>query len=217
MVNAYLWTGAGGPTLIDTGMPGAVKTILADLAAVGVEPAALQRIIITHADLDHVGGVKELARLTQAAIACHTAESAYVRGHKRKGPTPNLLGYLVRPIFGLINRRYQPGAPRVDELLLDGQALPEGFTVIHTPGHAPGQIALHHAERGILITADALNNRGGKLGTPPPLFTPKMGAAYESIARLGKLKYEVACFGHGPPILSAADAAIAAFSATLLG
>lgn len=210
-VNAYLWTGAAGPTLIDAGMPGSFQTLLHDLAAVGVQPADLQRIILTHADLDHIGGVKALAQLTSARILCHTAEAAYVRGEKSKGPTPSLLGYLIRPFFALVYRRYRPAAPRVDQLLLDGETLPEGFTVVHMPGHSPGQIALHHAGRGILIAGDALNNRGDRLHLPPPLFTPQMAAARESLARLSKYSFEIACFGHGPPLVGGADAAIAAF------
>ncbi|MCO6453385.1 MAG: MBL fold metallo-hydrolase [Caldilineales bacterium] len=210
-VNAYLWTGSEGPTLIDTGMPGSVKTIITDLASIGLQPADLRRIIITHADLDHLGGARELSAQSQAIIACHTVESAYVLGQKTKKPNPGLLGYLIRPFFDLTNRRAKPGVSHVDEYLLDGQAMPEGFTVLHMPGHAPGQIALHHPDRGILIAADALNNRKGKLGLPSALFTPSMSQAIESLQRLQKLKYETACFGHGPPILSGADEKIAEF------
>ena len=90
-----------------------------------------------------------------------------------------------------------------DELYVDGQHTPEGFTVIHTPGHTPGHISLLHRDKRVLIVGDALNNRGGKLQLPPPLFTPDMKNAERSVWKLAK-KYgdeiDVVVFGHGDPI-----------------
>jgi glyoxylase-like metal-dependent hydrolase (beta-lactamase superfamily II) len=91
-----------------------------------------------------------------------------------------------------------------DELYVDGQSLPEGFIVVHTPGHTPGHISLLHRQRRLLIAGDALNNRGGKLGLPPAIFTPDMENARRSIWKLAK-KYgddiDTIVFGHGPPIM----------------
>lgn len=217
MVNVYLWTGPGGPSLIDAGLPGSVDKLLAELGSGGVAAADLRRILITHADFDHIGGLKRLKAVSNAPVCCHAAEGELVRGVRFKGLNPSLLGYVTRPIFLLVDRIYKPGVPQVEELVIEGHVTPEGFTVIHTPGHSPGHMSLLHKERGILIAGDALNNRNGKLGGPPPIATPKLGAAYESIVKLGKLNYEVACFGHGPPILSGASAAVAAFGQTLMG
>lgn len=210
-VNVYLWTGAGGPSLVDTGMPGSVDKLLAALRGQGIAPTHLRRILITHADLDHIGGLRRLKAESGAPVCCHAVEAEYVRGLKSKPPSPTLLGYLTRPLFLLVDRIYKPGAPVVEELVIEGHVTPEGFTVIHTPGHSPGHMALLHKERGILIAGDALNNRKGRLGGPPPIATPRLALAYESIARLGKLNYEVACFGHGPPILGGASVAVAGF------
>ena len=93
---------------------------------------------------------------------------------------------------------------RPDELYVDGQQTPEGFTVIHTPGHTPGHISLLHRDKRVLIAGDALNNRGGKLQLPPPLFTPDMKNAERSVWKLAKKygeDFDVIVFGHGPPIL----------------
>lgn len=214
-VNVYLWTGAGGPSLIDTGMPGSVGKLLAELRSQGIAAADLKRILITHADLDHIGGLRRLKAESGAPVCCHAVEAEYVRGLKAKPASRTVLGFLTRPLFLLVDRIYKPGVSQVEELVIEGHVTPEGFTVLHSPGHSPGHMALLHKERSLLIAGDALSNRKGKLGAPPPIATPRPGAAYESIAKLGKLDYEIACFGHGPPILSGASAAVAAFAHSL--
>ena len=98
--------------------------------------------------------------------------------------------------------RYSPVTP--DELMLDGQMTPEGFTVIHTPGHTPGHISLLHKERRLLIAGDALSNRKNQLAPPPSMLTPDPDNTARSIWKLAKKygdDYETIVFGHGPPIL----------------
>ncbi|NOZ50125.1 MAG: MBL fold metallo-hydrolase [Chloroflexi bacterium] len=209
-VNAYLWTGAGGPSLIDSGYPWTTEKLLQEMRAAGVHPADLKRIIITHADLDHTGGLTYLLEQSPARVCCHTAEAAYVQGQKHKRRR-GLGGILNTPIFWFLNWKYQSRIKHIAELVLDGQTLPEGFTVIHTPGHSPGHIALHHKQAGLLITGDALGHRHGKLSLPPAVFTPNMGQAKESLQKFLRLRYDTACFGHGPPLTPNAADHIAAF------
>ena len=211
-VNVYLWTGAGGPTLIDSGLPGSAGELVDELKTQGVTPAGLQRIIITHADLDHIGGLKVIKAQSPAPVSCHAAEAPYLRGEKMKAANPSLLGYLSHPLMVFFQRRYDLGVSDIAELVVEGHVYPEGFTAIHTPGHSPGHMALLHKERGILIAGDALSNRNGKLSLPLAMATPSLGMAIESIHKLSKLSYETACFGHGPPIVGGASEAIAAFA-----
>ena len=41
-----------------------------------------------------------------------------------------------------------------EELVVDGQELPEGFAVIHTPGHTPGHLAFYIPEADLLFAGD---------------------------------------------------------------
>lgn len=214
-INAYLWTGKGGPTLIDSGYPWTFKQLLAEMASADVAPTDLQRIIITHGDIDHSGGLTELQKQSSAAICCHAAEAAYVRGEKRKKRAHNLVGLLTAPVLLFVNWRYKPHIENIEELVIEGKQLPEGFTVIHTPGHSPGHIALYHEEARILVTGDSLTHRNARLGLPPALFTPNMAQAIESLHKYTRLKYDIACFGHGPALMPDASRRIAEFVQSL--
>ena len=202
LVHCYVWEWEGGLTLIDTGMPKDARTVLDALVRTNRPLHAVRRIVITHGDTDHTGGLAQLKRATRAAVACHTVEKVLLEHPARRQPAL----WVLRPLFLLLSLlpgfRSRPVSP--DELLVDGQDLPEGFTVIHTPGHTPGHISLLHRERRILIAGDALNTRGGKLQGPPALFTPDMRNAQRSIWKLAK-KYgddiDVIVFGHGDPVL----------------
>lgn len=209
LVHCYLWEWEQGATLIDTGMPNAAKVIPQALVAAGYPLHQIKRIIITHGDADHMGAAAALKRLTGAKVACHTVEKVLLERPSLRQPTRLLL----RPLFALLRlapaMRAQPVSP--DELLVDGQELAEGFTVVHTPGHTPGHISLLHRQRRILIAGDCLNNRAGKLALPGPLFTPDMKNAQRSVWKLAKKhgdEFDTVVFGHGDPIMNNGGARI---------
>lgn len=216
-VHCYAWQWEKGVTLIDTGMPGNADRILGALAQLDCSPGDVQRIIVTHADADHMGSLKALKRATRATVACHTVEKGLMEYPQRRQPAKTLLGTLIRPLFALISRLPQFKTEGVvpDELLVDGQELPEGFVVIHTPGHTPGHISLLHPEKRLLIAGDALNNRGGTLGEPPAIFTPDPENARRSIRKLAQKygkSFDIVVFGHGAPIREKAAERIEAFA-----
>jgi glyoxylase-like metal-dependent hydrolase (beta-lactamase superfamily II) len=88
---------------------------------------------------------------------------------------------------------------------------PEGFMVVHLPGHSPGQIGLYHKQEGIFIAGDAVVIHDGELTLPPKMYTVNMQQAIESLGKLKKLRFDTACFGHGPCITQGADEKIRAF------
>lgn len=220
VVHCYLWQWTDGVTLIDTGMPGNTETILAAVRQLGYQPTDMKRIIITHGDVDHMGSARELQRATRASIACHTVESELLQHPDRRKPVNSLLGMILRPLYALAHLvpalRAEPVKP--DQLLVEGETMPEGFLVIHTPGHTPGHISLLDQEKRVLIAGDAMNNRGGQLHRPPALFTPDPDNAIKSIQKLGGKyanDYDVAVFGHGPAITTEAGQRIRAFAEQL--
>lgn len=223
-VHAYLWRWEGGLTLIDTGLPGAKnrETILRGIHQLGFRPADLRRILLTHMDVDHAGNLKALKRASGAELACHAVEKQFLEHPNRRRPAPTLLGLLMHPLYRLVGAlpyfRVQPIAP--DRLLVDGDRLPEGFTVVHTPGHTPGHISLFHPQHRLLISGDALNHWGSRISPPPAIFTPDMNTAHRSIWKLAQ-KYssniDTIVFGHGPPIVGNGGAEIQALVDRIFG
>lgn len=103
------------------------------------------RIVLTHAHLDHIGGVREvIAELGPIPIAIHEAEADFLLD-----PDLNLSTFVEMNVT----------TPPADELLNDGQILSLGesqWRVLHTPGHSPGGITLHHAPSHQAIVGDTL-------------------------------------------------------------
>ena len=201
-VHCYVWEWQQGLTLIDTGQPTDIYRILDAITAKGWALHNVRRILITHGDSDHMGSAAKLKRATGALVGCHTVEKVLLEHPSKRVPA----AFWLRPFFAVLRPlpQFNVLAVRPDELYVDGQTTPEGLTVVHTPGHTPGHIALLHREKRVLIAGDALNNRGGRLQLPPPLFTPDMTNAQRSVWKLAKKygdDFDTAVFGHGPPIL----------------
>jgi glyoxylase-like metal-dependent hydrolase (beta-lactamase superfamily II) len=200
-VHCYVWEWEQGLTLIDTGMPGDAAKISKALLKQGWALHNVRRILITHVDMDHTGGLAELQRVTGANVACHVVEKAFMEQPWRRQPA-----FYLRPLFALFTLfpafRQQSVTPM--ELLVDGQELPEGFVVVHTPGHTPGHIALLHKTKRLLVAGDALVNRRHRLRPNESPFTPDPYNARRSVWKLAKKygdDFETIVFGHGPPIL----------------
>ena len=96
-----------------------------------------------------------------------------------------------------------PGHP-VARCLREGDTVAD-FTVLETPGHAPGHIALWRERDRVLLVGDVVTNANVWTGLPglrepPPIFTPDPVTNLRSARRLGELKPSLVCFSHGKPL-----------------
>lgn len=207
-VNAYLFD-AEGLTLVDAGISSSAPPILAAIGELGHRPRDLQRIIVTHCHPDHYGSLAELKRQTGARTVMHPTDAKEVRNGRRgrpmsfRGPLSVLNGAMARPT------RLEPA--EVEDEVQDGDLLPGGLRVVHTPGHSDGHLSLLWPERGLLIAGDACWHLT-RLAYMP--FYVDFEEAKRSLARLTRLDFEVACFGHGRPLRNAGDAFRRRWSAT---
>ena len=77
--------------------------------------------------------------------------------------------------------------------------------VLSVPGHTPGSIALHRSDSGLLLTGDTIAEHEGAQSSDP---SPTTAKAWRSLERLAAMDLDVACFGHGKPIIGAAHHAL---------
>jgi glyoxylase-like metal-dependent hydrolase (beta-lactamase superfamily II) len=205
----YLWRDGDAFTLIDTGIAGSADAISGALGSLGGGPGALQRIVLTHCHDDHAGSAAEMAGRTGAEVLAGADDAPFIRGEQPQ-PAPNITER-ERPFFDAITPGVPPAPPcRVDRELQDGDTVDfgGGATVVHVPGHTPGSIALYLPAHRVLFTGDTIASVEGKPILGP--FNVDRTLAKESFRRQVALDVNVACFGHGDPLVGDAAAALRA-------
>ncbi|MFH9371342.1 MBL fold metallo-hydrolase [Streptomyces anulatus] len=200
---AYLWRDGTELTLIDAGDIDAAAAIEDAIRTLGLDPAGIRRIVITHGHRDHYGAAQELADRHGAAIIAHALDAPVVRG-ERPVPEPDLLDWEL-PLWehGLT----VPEAPptRVDREVTGGEVLPfgDGARVVHAPGHTAGSIAIHLPLHGVLFTGDTVASvERVMLG----VFNVDRAEAAATFRRLAALAPRTVCVGHGDPLTENAAA-----------
>jgi glyoxylase-like metal-dependent hydrolase (beta-lactamase superfamily II) len=203
-VNMYLIVDPDGLTVIDTGMPGSEKRILKYIATLGRAPSDVRRIIITHSDADHVGGLAALKAATGARVYANETEAEAIAAGRasREIKRHGLAGVLMGLVAGLI----KTAPATVDEFLTDGQVLPVlgGLRVVETFGHTPGHISLFAPSVGVLFAGDSIVTGNDKLMPSRGSNTWDMDRALEAVRLQAALGAQIVCSGHGPVVKDAA-------------
>jgi glyoxylase-like metal-dependent hydrolase (beta-lactamase superfamily II) len=205
-VNAFVLD-AEELVIVDTGTPGSAPKILQAIAELGRQPEEVTHILVTHAHADHFGGLAALKQATGANAVMHPLDAAMVRQGqtmRQVQPAPGLVNFII---YHLLIKRMKPTSvtpAEVDQEVEGGVELPiaGGITTVHLPGHSAGQIGfLWPQQGGVLFAGDVAANVMG-LGFPP-IFEDET-AGRQSLAKVGNLACEVACFGHGKAITTGA-------------
>lgn len=192
MVNAYL-VDDGETTLIDAGTPNAVDDLRGELDEAGYDERDVDRVLITHFDLDHVGTLAHLD--VDGPIYAMEPDASFIDG-SRKPPLSNHKGVLQRLIDFWLTRPSKP-VQRLD----DGASV-GGFDAYHMPGHTPGHTVYLHDEARVAFLGDLVAEEDGALSTAPWILTYSTSENEASIRALAGrgLPFEIAAMGHGKPI-----------------
>ena len=184
--HSYLVTGSH-LFLVDTGLPGQEHRICNYLRAIRIDPSALEGIVLTHFDVDHVGSVVAMQKYAKCPIYAHALELPYVLGQEVRPGLKRWLPMVTRLPYGKL---ISPSALRP---LTDGELFDE-WEVIHTPGHTPGHITLYR--NGIAIVGDLF--QGGEIRTAPRYFTWNTDQLKESAQTVIERPLRWILPGHGP-------------------
>jgi N-acyl homoserine lactone hydrolase len=114
----------------------AANTVLGQLALLGLTPADIDLVILTHSHIDHVGSI--------GLFTCPIALTA----RERAEPQPLYFG-TARPLDWPANPCH---------LISQDTQICHGLTLIPTPGHTPGHLSiLLTRPTPLLLAADAIN------------------------------------------------------------
>ncbi len=156
-------------TLIDTGVPTreAMRALERQLQREGFKPGSLERVILTHLHVDHMGLAERLSAL---GVEIWASAQACERLEVLREESERFFDLLVEEAqaFGAQEylayvdslRHLLPPTPpnlEVDQTIRDGQTINlPGATLkaIWTPGHAPEHLCLHWESQRILFSGD---------------------------------------------------------------
>jgi glyoxylase-like metal-dependent hydrolase (beta-lactamase superfamily II) len=155
--------------------------ILHKLRASGATPTG---IWLTHAHLDHVLGVPQVAAETGAAIYLHPADRPLYDG------VPQQAAWVGLPV--------PPPLPTPDRALAHGDVLHVGATrvdVRHSPGHSPGSVCF--IAPGVVVGGDVLFAGSiGRTDLPGGDFDTLIGSIERELLPLSD--DTIVYSGHGP-------------------
>ncbi|ELY50906.1 MBL fold metallo-hydrolase [Natronolimnohabitans innermongolicus] len=170
------------PTLVDTGLPDTTDALFEAIEAIGLEP---ERVIITHGDVDHVGGL-------EAVTERYDVETFVPEG------TDDVDDALVDEYFGdgdgigPYTAAHVPGHASEHHVLIDEDA---GYAVL---GDA-------------VFGSDARGLPAGYFVLPTAFFSEDVAAADENLERLLEYEFDAGLVFHGSSVRSGAFDKLADF------
>lgn len=211
----------GRAAIVDTGTNQSVPMVLAELKGLGLTPADVEYVIVTHVHLDHAGAAGALLQnCPNAKLVVHPKGARHLID-PAKLVAGSIAVYGREHFLALYGEIVPVPAQRVieadDGFQLDFQG--RVFSFIDTPGHARHHYCIHDRVSNSLFTGDTfgISYREFDVGdhaNPRPFIFPtttpvqfEPDALHASIDRLVALKAEAAFLTHYSRITGLADLA----------
>ncbi len=193
--------------LVDCGYADQLDLLEEASSKIGLNLADLTGIIITHHDIDHMGGLLQLKqKYPYSKVYSSNLEAPYISGEKK-----SLRLTQAESLFDQLPKEHQAWAIEFQQQLSNMAcvAVDESFEEdgplsfiqevisIHTPGHMPGHISLYIPSLKRLIAADAMVIENERLQIANPQFTLDLTEAVASVKKLSQLEIDTLICYHG--------------------
>jgi len=193
------------PCLVETGTSTSAPVVRAALASLGIDPASLATVVVTHIHLDHAGGVGDIASMFPSAeVVVHEKGARHLADPSRLMASARMVyGDALDVLFGELAPVPAARLRTLDDVgavdLGDGRRL-ESY---YSPGHARHHVGLLDSLSGDLYVGDAAGVYIPETGdlrpaTPAPDFDLEVALA--SLAKFTALDPSRLLFSHYGPV-----------------
>lgn len=167
--NCFIYKKGSDMVAIDAGFGASI--VKRELSVLGIDPAMIAKLFLTHADIDHASG---LPAFQNAQVYLSPDEEPMATGETARK-------------FGMV---YNRKISREYSLLKEGDEAMAGeikVKAIETPGHTPGSMS-YLIDGAVLFVGDAFKLVGGKASPIGPFYCMNPEKQKESIRKIAKLK-----------------------------
>ncbi len=227
-VNWALVTEGDSVTLVDAGYPNDAGAVLESLTAIGTRPESVAAIVLTHAHLDHMGGIPTFTSRYGTPVYTGAEEARHARREYLQQITPGEMLGQCRHLRGVkwVAQTLRAVLPHARMVLSEVNTapfdvaldIPGRLVPVSVPGHTSGHTGYLLPEAGVFFSGDALvtGHPLSTLGEGPQLlpgvFNTDEARMRTSLESLRDVRADTLVPGHGPmargPLVDHVDAAL---------
>ncbi|HEY7483498.1 MAG TPA: MBL fold metallo-hydrolase [Streptosporangiaceae bacterium] len=193
------------PCLVEPGTSGSAPVVREALDTLGVGPADLATVVVTHIHLDHAGGVGDMADLyPEAEIVVHEKGARHLADPSRLMRSARMVyGDRLDTLFGELKPTAAGRIRSVEETGVIDLGGGRRLATHYSPGHAKHHVGLLDSATGDLYVGDAVGvyipeTADIRPATPPPDFD--LDTALDSLEKFRALAPQRLLFAHYGPV-----------------